>query len=47
MDLWLGYRTQLAKFAHVKPDVQYVMQPGDTGGIPDATVLGMQLGVTF
>jgi porin len=43
----LGYRVQLTKFAYVQPDVQYVKQPGGTGDIPDATVLGMQIGVTF
>ena len=43
----LGYRVQLTKFAYVQPDIQYVMQPGGTGEIPDATVLGMQVGVTF
>jgi len=43
----LGYRIQLTKFAYVQPDVQYVKQPGGTGDIPDATVLGMQVGVTF
>jgi len=43
----LGYRVQLTKFAYVQPDVQYVMHPGGTGDIPDATVLGMQFGVTF
>jgi len=43
----LGYRIQLTKFAYMQPDVQYVHQPGGTGDIPDATVLGMQFGVTF
>jgi len=43
----LGYRVQLTKFAYIQPDVQYVLQPGGTGDIPDATVLGAQLGVTF
>jgi porin len=43
----LGYRVQLTKFAYVQPDVQYVNQPGGTGEIPDATVLGVQFGVTF
>jgi porin len=43
----LGYRAQLTKFAYIQPDVQYVMQPGGTRDIPDATVLGMQFGFTF
>jgi porin len=43
----LGYRIQLTKFAYVQPDIQYVHQPGGTGDIPDATVIGMQLGVSL
>jgi porin len=43
----LGYRVQFTKFAYAQPDVQYVKQPGGTGEIPDATVLGVQFGVTF
>jgi len=43
----LGYRVQFTKFAYAQPDVQMVKQPGGTGEIPDATVLGVQFGVTF
>lgn len=43
----LGYRVQITKFAYVQPDIQYVVQPGGTGDIPDATVLGMQFGVSL
>lgn len=43
----LGYRLQLTKFAYIQPDIQYVVQPGGTGDIPDATVLGMQFGVSL
>lgn len=43
----LGYRVQLTKFAYIQPDLQYVMQPGGSGEIPDSTVLGVQFGVTF
>jgi len=43
----LGYRIQLTKFAYVQPDIQYVVQPGGTGDIPDATVIGMQFGVSL
>jgi porin len=43
----LGYRIQLTKFAYIQPDIQYVVQPGGTGDIPDATVLGMQFGVSL
>ncbi len=43
----LGYRVQLTKFVYIQPDLQYVVQPGGTGEIPDATVLGMQFGVSL
>jgi porin len=42
-----GYRVQLSEFAYVQPDVQWVMNPGGTGRIPNALVLGAQMGVTF
>jgi porin len=45
--LELGYRVQLTKFAYVQPDIQYVVKPGGTGDIPDATVIGMQFGVSL
>jgi len=45
--LELGYRIQLTKFAYIQPDIQYVVQPGGTGDIPDATVIGMQFGVSL
>jgi porin len=31
----------------VRPDVQYIIQPGGTGSIPDAFVLGARIGVSF
>lgn len=43
----LGYRVQLAEFAYFQPDIQYVVQPGGRSDIPNATVLGMQFGVSF
>ncbi|WP_373510727.1 carbohydrate porin [Thiocapsa sp.] len=45
--LELGYRIQLTKFAYIQPDIQYIVQPGGTGEIPDATVIGMQFGVSL
>jgi carbohydrate-selective porin OprB len=42
-----GYRAQLTKFACVKRDAQYVVQPGGTGEFPDSMVPGVQFGVTF
>jgi len=43
----LGYRVHLTRFAYIQPDIQYVVQPGGSSDIPDATVIGAQLGVTF
>ncbi len=47
MPLELGYRVQLTKFAYIQPDVQYVIRPGGTGDIPNATVIGAQFGLSF
>ncbi len=44
----LTYRLALLKSAlYFQPDLQYVFRPGGTGRIPDALVLGAQLGVNF
>jgi porin len=42
-----GYRIQMTQFAYVQPDVQWVINPGGTGNIPNALVLGAQMGVIF
>jgi porin len=42
-----GYRVQLTNFAYVQPNIQYVIQPGGRSDIPNALVLGAQIGVTF
>ena len=47
MALEWGHRVQLSNFLYVQPNIQYIVQPGGTGSIPDAFVLGMQIGVTF
>ncbi|MFM8809909.1 MAG: carbohydrate porin [Chthoniobacterales bacterium] len=47
MALEWGYRIQLNRFFYVQPDLQYIIQPGGTGSIPNAFVLGAQIGVTF
>lgn len=47
MALEWGYRVQLNRFFYVQPDVQYVSRPGGTGSIPNALVLGAQIGVSF
>jgi porin len=46
--LELTYRLALLKSAlYFQPDLQYVFRPGGTGRIPDALVLGAQVGVNF
>lgn len=42
-----NYRIQLTKFAYIQPDIQWVINPGGTGKIPNALVLGAQMGVNF
>ncbi len=42
-----GYKIQITKFAFIQPDIQYVINPGGTNSIPNALVLGAQMGVTF
>lgn len=47
MALEWGYRVQLNSFMYVQPDIQYIVQPGGTGTIPNAFVLGAQIGINF
>lgn len=42
-----NYKVQLTKFAFLQPDLQWVVNPGGTHSIPNALVLGAQMGVTF
>jgi len=42
-----GYRINLTRFFYVQPDLQYIVNPGGTGHIPNALVLGAQVGITF
>jgi len=42
-----SYRVNFTKFLYVQPDVQYIINPGGTGNIANALVLGAQMGVTF
>ncbi|MFH1496203.1 MAG: carbohydrate porin [Verrucomicrobiota bacterium] len=43
----LGHRVQLTDYAYIQPDIQYVKNPGGTGNIDDAVVLGVQFGASF
>jgi porin len=45
--LEVGHRFQVTKWSYIQPDLQYVIDPGGTGDIPDAVVIGAQMGVTF
>ncbi|PTX96286.1 hypothetical protein DB345_10905 [Spartobacteria bacterium LR76] len=45
--LEFSYRIQINQWAYVQPDLQYIIRPGATGNIANATVLGFQLGVNF
>lgn len=42
-----GYRIQVTKFAYIQPNVQWIINPGGAGNIPNALVLGAQMNVTF
>jgi porin len=42
-----GYRIELTKFAWIQPDLQWVNKPNGTGRIPDALVIGAEIGITF
>lgn len=42
-----NYKIQITRFAFVQPDIQWVINPGGTGNIPNALVLGAQMGMTF
>jgi porin len=45
--LEFDYRVQVNNFAYVQPYLQYIMRPGATGSVANATILGLQMGVTF
>jgi porin len=47
VDLEFGYRLQATDFAYIQPDVQYIVRPGGSGNIPDAVIVGAQIGLTF
>lgn len=42
-----GYRILLTKFAYFQPDLQWIITPGGNASIPNALVLGAQMGVVF
>lgn len=42
-----GYRIAITDSIYAQPDVQYVINPGGTGDIDNAVVLGVQFGASF
>jgi porin len=42
-----GHRFQINQFLYAQPNLQWVINPGGTGNIPNALVLGSQVGVIF
>lgn len=45
--LEFAHRFQITPWAYIQPDIQWVINPGGTGDIDDAVVIGAQMGVTF
>ena len=45
--LEIAHRFQVTPWSYFQPDIQYVIDPGGTGDIDDAVVVGAQMGVTF
>jgi len=43
----IDYSLQLAKWFKVRPNLQYLINPGGTGKIHDAFVIGLYTQVTF
>ncbi|MEP2777657.1 MAG: carbohydrate porin [Luteolibacter sp.] len=43
----LGHRFQLTPATYIQPSIQYIQNPGGTGAISDAVVLGAWAGITF
>ncbi|MEY2493907.1 MAG: porin [Verrucomicrobiota bacterium] len=43
----IAHRFQLTPWSYFQPDIQYVIDPGGTGDIPNALVIGAQMGFTF
>lgn len=41
------HKVWITKWMYLQPDIQYIVQPGGTGNIDDALVIGFQYGLTF
>lgn len=42
-----AHRFQVTRWSYFQPDLQWVIDPGGTGDIPNAVVIGAQMGMTF
>ena len=47
LELELGYRYQVTQYFYVQPNIQGIINPGGTGQLDDALVIGLQLQVDF
>jgi carbohydrate-selective porin OprB len=45
--LELNYQYNITSWLYVQPDIQGVLRPSGTGGVPNALVLAAQVGVTL
>lgn len=45
--LEFDYRVQINKWAYFQPSLQYIIRPGATGLLANATVIGIQTGIIF
>ena len=42
-----GYRINTSKYTYIQPDLQWIINPNGTGKIPNALVLGFQVGIVL
>jgi porin len=42
-----SYAIQVTPWLKFQPDIQYIINPGGTGRVPNALVLGFEVGLTF
>jgi len=42
-----SYRIQFTPWLYIQPDMQWIIRPGGTGDIPNALILGGEIGITF
>lgn len=47
VDFELFYKIQLTRFASIKPDLQYIINPGGTGDLDDALVASVRFALEF